>query len=186
MKFTAEEKSEIKQQFAITTSVDDIRKYLPENIFSFLHESGDIPTILDRLNIFHSNLYKPYDSLLLIKFMNANSDIAQSLSDLCYTLNGNYLLFVDFHTLFLVGSETDRSFKLQRGSKFSHINSIIEIVSDSDIENLLKEFEDLTHRDLLNKVFTNHKALYDFNDESAYQPVAILSMVVNIQLFPGP
>ena len=118
--------------------------------------------------------------------MKANYDIAESLSDLCYSINGNFLIFVDFHTLFLVKSgESDMNFKLQRGSKFSHINSIIKIVSDSDIDNMVKEFEGLSHRDILNKVFSNHKSLYDFSDQSAYQPVAILSMVVNIQLFPG-
>ena len=186
MKLTAEEKSQIRQQFTITVTAQNIREFLPENIFSFLYQNGDLGTILDRVNIFESTNYKPYDSLLLVKFMNSNYDIKQSISDLCYSISANYLIFIDFHTLFLVKSgESEMTFKLQRGSKFSHLNSIIKIVSDTDIENLLNEFDGLSHRDLLNKVFHNHKSLYDFNDQSAYQPVAILSMVINVQLFPG-
>jgi len=186
MKITAEEKNEIKRQFAITTTVQNIRDLLPENIFTFLHQNGDIATIVDRVNLFDSTNFKPYDSLFLVKFINSSYDIQKSISDLCYSIHANYLIFIDFHTLFLVKSGDDEMvYKLQRGSKFSHINSIIKIVTDNDIEKLVKEFDGLSHNDILNKVFQNHKSLYDFNDQSAYQPVAILSMILNIQLFPG-
>ena len=112
------------------------------------------------------------------------------LDDIIGQLPPPYFTFFDFHFLVLANSkESDdislshnQSFRLQKASKASAVNTNVKIFSSSDYEQLCDEFKNKDISALLNDTFIHHCELFEF-ENSGLVPYQLLSLVVHVQKF---
>jgi len=188
MSFSIEERNLILDTFNFNESTkENVREKLQPHIFTFLSENGNIGTIVDKCIFRPKNIYRPYESVTLTKFLTDKFDCASAIDELAGNISGNFLIYIDFHFLFLCNPEQEQEmeeFKFQFASKASAINDTHKIVTKQDYRELASEFEGKTYSDLLNDVFVHHVELYEFQN-SGLRPYQLLSMVIHLQKFPA-
>ena len=185
MSITIDECDFIKEIFKKEMSDQNLESELEPGVYDFLSKQGNLNTISDRLIFSKKTKYRPYDSVIITKFLKSNFNVVDSISELAGYLSGNFLMYIDFHFLFICKNEenTDEKFKFQYGSKASAMNQTHKIVTHEDYNDLINEFKNKTYADLLTDVFVNHVDLYDYSN-SGLRPYQLLSLVIYIQKFP--
>ena len=184
--FNAEEKSFISSLFETKIDEEKIQTTLPEDVFNFLKKNSHLKTIKDRVIYRDPNLYRPYATCTITKFILPEMNIQQILSDLAESLTPDFLIFLDFHFLIMcqASSEEEPSdelcLKFQRGSKSSSVNEILKISNSKDLDLLLESFKNFENSDFLNKAFISHSELYDYRG-SGLRPYSLLSILVHVQ-----
>ena len=186
MSFTNEEKDYLTSLFKLhETTKENVIEKLRSHVYEFLEKNGNLGTIVDRGIFRTKNKYRPYDSLTVTKFLTEDFDIAKTISDAAGNITGNFLIYIDFHFLFLCNPEKDEleQFKFQFASKASAINETYKIVTTRDYRQLEAEFQDKSYSDMLNDAFLHHVNLYEYH-ESGLRPYQLLSLVIHLQKFP--
>ena len=188
MQLSLEELHILKKLFDIEVTLENIKEYLPEEIYIFLKEKNDLKTIIDKFIYRPKAKNRPYDTILITKFLTPSFNLQKVLKETCENITQNFLIFIDFHCIFdtskISNEQIKNGFKLQRGSKFSHINDQIKIFDRNDVSKLINQFKKLQTYELMNAIFLHHKQLYDFNATSGIRPNCILSALIHIQLVP--
>ena len=186
MSFTNDEKDYLTELFKLdeTTKENVIEKLRP-HVYEFLSQNGNLGTIVDKGIFRTKNTYRPYDSVTITKFLTENFDIAETISDVAGNITGSFLIYVDFHFLFLCNPDQNEmeEFKFQFASKASAINETYKIVTMNDYRALEAEFKNKSYSDLLNDAFVHHVDLYEYH-ESGLRPYQLLSLVIHVQKFP--
>jgi len=188
MSLTNNEREFIEELFQIgTTTPDNIETKLNPQIFNFLKQNGNLNTIMDSVLFKEKNKFRPYESAIITKLLTPDIDSANLIKELTGGLSGEFLIYVDFHFLFLCPSREDDEkideLKFQFASKASAINDTHKISSQKDYADLVQEFDGKTYADLLNDVFVHHVELYEYHG-SGLRPYELLSLVIHIQKFP--
>ena len=187
MAFNAEEKDFLNSIFEKKIDEEKIQKYVSESVFHFLKTKQHLQTIKDRIIFREENEYRPFSSCVFTKFISAELDLKELLTDLCEIMTPDYLIFLDFHFLITChGSKEEEEdteelvFKFQRGSKASCINETIKISNATDLDLLLGSFKNFSNADFLNQAFVSHSELFDYRG-SGLRPYSLLSLLVHIQ-----
>ena len=182
MSFTEFEIDFIKDLLKIgKTDKENISKKLPREIFEFLKEKDNIKTIIDRAIYRQKTKSRPFDSLIVTKFLHKEIDIKTIFSEILAGISGDFLLYIDFHFLILVKSENnERVFKFQHASKSSALNETYKIFDEKDSRELLKELSNKTLSDFLNDSFINHRDIFEYHG-SGFSPFMLLSLVFTVQ-----
>jgi len=188
MSLTNNEREFIQELFQIgTTTAENIETKLAPQIFDFLKQNGNLNTIIDSVLFKEKNKFRPYEAAIITKYLTPDLDPADMIKELTGGLSGQFLIYIDFHFLFLCPSHEDAEkvdeLKFQFASKASAINETHKISSQQDYEDLSKEFDGKTYPDLLNDVFIHHVDLYEYHG-SGLRPYELLSLVVHVQKFP--
>ncbi len=187
MKFNIEEIDTMKELFQIgDTSAENISNLLHEDVYNFLKDEKRINTIVDRLIYRQANNAKPFDVIILTKFLKKDFNIIQALQKLLENLTGRYCIYIDFHFLFLTTPKDDdeaETFKFQGGSKASAMNATIKITDEEDIKDLMSEFKNQEDVDLLNSAFEHHSEMFEYQN-SGLHPYQLLSLLIHIQKMP--
>ena len=188
MSLSHEERKFITELFNIKeTNLDNIENQLQPQLYEFLSKNNNIRTIIDRVIFRTQNKFRPYDSVIITKFLTKEFDCVKSIMELVGNITGNFLIYIDFHFLFLCNPEQEEEedeLKFQFASKASAINDTYKIASNNDYLDLSNEFENKTYNDLLNAVFVHHVELYEYQN-SGLRPYQLLSLVIHLQKFPG-
>jgi hypothetical protein len=190
MFFTTYEKNLIEKFITSNeTTLENLSKMLDDQAFDFLKSENNLKTVHDNSLFLSSNQYRPYEVIRLTKFLTPEFDITKFLQETLGQVSPPYFTFIDFHFLALGKSDEqsdknngDQSFKLQKASKASALNTNIKIFSSSDFDQLFNEFKNKHVSDLLNDTFIHHCELFEFQD-SGLVPYQLLSLVVHIQKF---
>lgn len=187
MSLTNEEREYISSLFNLNeTTLENVSDYLKPHVYEFLSQSFNLGTIIDRGIFRNKNKFRPYETVTITKFLTQDFDIVKTINELIGNITGNFLIYIDFHFLFLCNpneKEQEDEFKFQFASKSSAMNQTYKIVTAQDYTDLTNEFSDKTYSDLLNAVFINHVDLYDFQN-SGLRPYQLLSLVIHLQKFP--
>ena len=129
------------------------------------------------------NSSRPYDQLTISKFLLPDFDIVGSIDKLTQNIYSSCLCFIDFD--FVVETkDQDKPFKFEHASKPSSLNDTVKITSISDQQDLITQFKDMNHADLLNSAFIHHRELNDYG-QSGFKPHQLLSLKIFVQLFPS-
>ena len=191
MLFTAYEKNLLQEYMMENeTKLENLNEFIEVKPFNFLKSENNLNTLHDNLLLNNSNRYRPYEVMRLTKFLTPNFDMKTFLNDILGQLSPPYFTFIDFHFLALGNSkESDDitvnqnpSFKLQKASKASAMNTNVKIFSSSDFDNLFTEYEDKDIPALLNDTFIHHCELFEY-ENSGLVPYQLLSLVVHVQKF---
>ena len=163
------------------TTKENISEKLPTEVYNFLLARENIKTIIDRLIYRKRTKSRPFDSLVVTKFLSEEINICKIFDEILSGISGKFLLYIDFHFLILVKSEkTERDFKFQHASKSSALNQTYKIFDEKDSSALLKELKDKTLSDFLNDSFINHRDLFEYHG-SGFTPFMLLSLVFTVQ-----
>ncbi len=186
--FTVYERLLFDEMFNIgETSMDNIKSLLHPDVYDFLHDKGNLNTIIDRKILREKNKDKPYDALILTKFLNSTFDAGKAIVELVNEITGRFLIYIDFHFLYLAppkdSDKEDEDLVFQSASKASSCNATIKITDKQDIEDFSSEFESQTQTDILNTVFQHHVDLFNY-ENSGLRPYQLLSLVIHLQKFP--
>ena len=169
------------------TSMENIKSLLHPDVYEFLHKKNNLTTIVDRKILREKNIDKPYDALILTKFLNSNFNASKAVVELVNEITGRFLVYIDFHFLYLApprdSDKEEEDLVFQSASKASACNATIKISEKADIDDFAKEFESQTETDILNMVFQHHSDLYEYQN-SGLRPYQLLSLVVHLQKFP--
>ena len=172
--------------FEETTS-DNIQSLLHPDIYEFLRKNDNINTILDRKIVRDKNQHKPYDSAIFTKYITDKLDIGATIMDLAKEITGRFLIYIDFHSLFLCSAKEsegrEETYKLQTASKASAMNATVKITNVDDLKELAFEFKSQTRSDILNDVFQHHVSFFEY-ENSGMRPYQLLSLVIHLQKFP--
>ena len=169
-------------------TVENVSQFLEEDVYLLLKRKNNLNTIRDRVIFFNANKFRPYDSVLITKFLQPDYNCLELFDELFGCLTPPFITFIDFHFLFECKSVEENPglgdvLKFQTASKASAINDTIKIVTKKDYNDLLEEFKNKTHADLLNDVYRHHVDLYEYQN-SGLRPYQLLSLVVHISKFP--
>ena len=170
------------------TTLDDLPNLLHADIYKTLRRNNNLNTIIDRKIFRESTKAKPYDAIVLTKFLRPNFDVAKAIKNLVENLNNRFLIFIDFHFMILCppresDNDEEEVFKLQTASKASAMNATFKIASTEDCDDLIAEFKNQSDAELLNSVFQHHCDLFDYQS-SGLRPYNLLSLVVHLQKYP--
>lgn len=185
MSFNNFEIKYIEKLFKIgETDKENIAEKLPADIYDFLQNNEHVKTIIDRLIYRKKTRARPFDSLIVTKFLSKELNLKKLFELLCENVSGSFLIYVDFHFLLTTKSDkSDLKLKFQHGSKSSSFNDTHKIIIDKDVEEFLNEFKNKTYSDFLNDSFINHRDLFDFHG-SGFAPYALLGLVFTLQKLP--
>ena len=185
MSFNGFEINYIKNLFNIgETDKENISEKLPKEIYDFLYNNEHVKTIIDRIIYRKKTRARPFDSLIVTKFLTNEVNLKKLFEQLCENVSGSFLIYVDFHFLLTTKSDkTDLKLKFQHGSKSSSFNDTHKIVIEKDVQDFLNEFKNKTASDFLNESFINHRDLFDFHG-SGFAPYALLGLVFTLQKIP--
>ena len=160
---------------------ENIEEQLPREVYDFLKTNENFKTIVDRCIYRKRTRARPFDSMIITKFMTEDFDVHKKFEEILSNISGHLLLYIDFHFLILVKSESgERVFKFQHGSKSSAFNETYKIVAEKDVDDLLKELNKKTFSDFLNESFINHRDIFEYHG-SGFTPYMLLSLVFTIQ-----
>ena len=175
MKIYAEE---IKEEICSTPlKRDQIVKFIPEEIIKIINFN----VIEDKFIYRPKTKYKHFESITISKFLQSEDDIFQILKKIVTIIECDFLIYIDFDGVFKTPSkETKDSFKFEFASKNTSINENFKIVSLKTASNLLSEFENKSHAEIVNKHFETHSKILDFVS-SGFRPYMLLSMKIYIQ-----
>jgi hypothetical protein len=193
MFFTIYEKKLIENFMTYNeTTLEDLPKFLDDSAFDFLKSENNLKTVHDNLFFLSSNQFRPYEVVRLTKFLTPEFNMTKFFEETLGQVTPPFFTFIDFHFLALgkSGESNDvtndkneiQSFKLQKASKASAVNTHIKIFSSFDFDQLCDEFKNKDISDLLNDTFIHHCELFEFQD-SGLVPYQLLSLVVHIQKF---
>ena len=188
MRFTGDERVAIRALFK-TEIIEPVqlKNLVNSEIIDLLTRENKFRSVKDRITFYDSNPYRPYDSVIIVKVLTENFDLAQSISRLIDRLTLPYLFFLDFN--FILESTVENStkyhsnFKVQLGSKSSAYNTHFKIVTPKDAENLKKEFQAKTYWDFLSEAFIHHSRMFELSS-SGLCPFQLISVLLNVQRFP--
>ena len=172
----------IKKVFNIgETNQENLAEKLPADIYDFLKKNDNLKTIIDRLIYRPKTKYRPFDNLIVTKFLSGDLNLKKKFEEIFENISGNFLLYLDFHFIILVKSENhDRVFKFEHASKASALNETYKIVTNKDVEDFLEELNAKTLSDFLNDSFVNHRDLFAYQG-SGFTPFMLLSLVFTVQ-----
>ena len=166
------------------TDRENIRDKLPRDVFDFLKQNDNLRTVIDRIIHRKKTNSRPFDSLIVTKFLDEELDIKETFAEILSSISGNFLLYIDFHFLILTKSETnERNFKFQHASKSSALNDTYKLFEEKDSNELLEELSNKTLADFLNDSFINHRDLFEYHG-SGFTPLMLLSLVFTLQKLP--
>ncbi len=152
-------------------------------MFDFLKSQNRLKTISDSIVFTDKNRYRPTDKVRITKTLTKSTDISQTIFDICSALSDDFLIFVDFHFLFVIPEneeEDGATFKFQGGSKASSMNDVIKITSSEDFNLFYEQFRTMSQADFLNSVFEHHSELFNYRG-SGLMPHSLLSLLLHIQ-----
>ena len=183
MSFTPAERQHIREVMGNEIRADELRDYLPEHVYNFLVSKNNLRTIQDRIIIVNKNKFRPFDSVTITKFLNNDTNPAKLIENLLSKISPSFLVFIDFHFLYIAKKQTDEpNLKFQGASKTSAFNSNVKITDTKHFYSLLGEFKNKTFADMLSLVSSHHTEMYEYQD-SGLRPYCLLSLVVHIQKF---
>lgn len=185
MRLLKEERIEIERSFREQVkSLKDLKDILPEKLYNFLKKTGNLLTICDDVKFYDATKYRPYDSVVITKFLTDDFPISSTLQHIFGVLTPPLLTFIDFHFLIRTNKEDENgcNLKFQRASKASAFNKTIKLVVDSDFIKLCNEISNLKNSEFLEIVFNHHLSFFEF-EESGFTPDSLLSLCVYIQKF---
>lgn len=163
------------------TDQENIVEKLPKDVYEFLKQRDNIRTIIDRVIHRKKTKSRPFDSLIVTKFLSEEMNITHAFDEILSGISGHFLLYIDFHFLILVKSENqDRVYKFQHASKSSSLNETYKIFDEKDCKDLLNELKNRTLSDFLNDSFINHRDLFEYQG-SGFTPYMLFSLVFTIQ-----
>ena len=154
------------------------RETIQDELPKHLHPFVNFRILEDKIIYRGITRQKNYESLMISKYLQSESDILQCLEYIMEAIESNILIYVDFDCLYETADKT-RPYKFEYGSKASKVNSIFKIVSKTSVEEFLKEF-DISRNELIAKQFENHSKIMQFQS-SGFRPMMILSMKIFIQ-----
>ena len=189
--FNSEERMLIDEIFNLEpkeTELDDLPNLLHADIYDHLRKNNNLNTIIDRKIIREANKDKPYDAIVLTKFLRPKFDVFKAIKDLVESLNNRFLIYIDFHFMILCppresDKDVEEVFRLQTASKASAMNATSKIATAEDCDDLIAEFKNQSDAELLNSVFQHHSDLFDYQS-SGLRPYDLLSLVVHVQKYP--
>ena len=172
----------IRKLFKIgATDSENINEKIPKDVYEFLKQNENIKTIIDRLLYRPRTRARPFDSVIVTKFLDREIKIRNIFEDLLSGISGEFLIYIDFHFLILTKSpDNERTFKFQHASKSSAFNETYKIFNDKDSNELLDELTNKTLSDFLNETFVNHRDLFEYHG-SGFTPFSLLSLVFTVQ-----
>ena len=193
MTFNAEEKFQLEKVFSQEVQVDNLKSFLPDDIYEFLKERDYLKTVSDKIVWRKSNAFRPFATCIITKFLHEKVDIFDLLQKMTENLEFEYLLFCDFHFMVTCpAKDTDESdlideiddskrvFKFQKASKASAFNSHIKFSNNKDVNTLLESISNYGPSDFLKAAFNHHSDLFSFHG-SDLRPYMLLSLVLHIQ-----
>ena len=185
MKFTGEERELILKFFDERVSRENVQDHLSSEMYNFIRDQSRLGTVCDRLTFVNRNKFRPYESLILTKFLTENVSIPDFIEKITGLVKGRYLVFVDAHFLILCPSPDDSKeivLKFQRASKASSVNDTIKIRNGQEHARFISEFKDMQINDFLNHCFEHHSELFAYQG-SGLRPYALISLVMHIQKY---
>ena len=185
MSFNDEERENILKIFDKTVTRENVEEFLNPEIFDFVKQQARLDMVCDRLTFVNKNKFRPYESLILTKFLLPTVSIPEFLDGITSVIKGKYMVFVDAHFLILCPSPDESEeiiLKLQRASKASSINDTMKITKASDHEKFLAQFSNMKFNDFLNCCFEHHCELFQYHG-SGLCPYCLVSVVMHIQKF---
>ena len=159
----------------------DLKEKLPDYVYNVLNVKNNLGIIEDKITVRSRNKHRPYDSVKLSKFLTPDFNIEDALQNLLSELSGHLSIFIDFDFLIDATKDTEEMYKFEFASKFTAVNSVMQIKSMSDVNSLCKEFANQDYPEILNKVFINHVNLNDYSS-SGFRPQLLLAMKVYMQI----
>ena len=186
MSLTAEEKSIINDLFLDKelTTQEQLSNLLPENVYNMLKQTNNLNLIIDRIVFRPRNPARPYDSMVISKFLRKDFNLISVLNTLTQCITSDFLIFIDFDFIIECTNDKERPLKFEFASKASSMNEHCKITSTTDQQVLMDEFKNKTFSDLLNEAFINHRDLNDYAS-SGFKPYQLLSLKLYLQLFPS-
>ena len=157
MSFTYFERDFITDYFEKhTVSLEEMPKYLGPNVYDFLKQNNNLSTIADRIRFSEQNKLRPYDQVMITKFLTPEFSCTNAIEEICGCLTGPYIVFIDFHFIFSGTQTDDEEFlKLQTASKASAMNENFKITTSAEYDRLVNEFKGKTYADILNDSWRN-------------------------------
>jgi len=185
MSLSEEEKETVKNVFFPNGLLieNDLEPYLPETIYNFLKNQKNLSVISDRFLYRKKNFARPYESIIISKFLVPDFDIYLAIDTVTQAITSEFLIFIDFDFIIECNSDKKRPLKFEFAAKTSCLNENIKITSGKDQVELMKEFKNKSYSDFLSDAFVNHRDLHDYG-KSDFRPHQLLSLKIYLQLFP--
>ena len=114
------------------------RESIQNELPIYLHPFVNFRILEDKIIYRGITRQKNYESLMISKYLQSESDILKCLEYIMEAIESNILIYVDFDCVYET-SDKSRQYKFEFGSKSSKVNSVFKIVSKTRVEEFLKK-----------------------------------------------